>query len=166
MFCVYWDVNTSSFNIPAVIQSVCLQASDQVGARAKSFELLTHRLTQVYMNLLWFENLLLMRLWVWNTYLVLLWNRALAYPRALLPSGDPIFTPPCDLRHAIPWPHVILSSAQIQIYLRTNHLGKQRKQIVWPRVWLSRKSVPRIVSGHRWRHSQALINIHAKITPL
>ena len=47
MFCVYWDVNTnlgsSSFNIPAVIQSVCLQASDQVGARAKSFELLTHR---------------------------------------------------------------------------------------------------------------------------
>ena len=47
MFYVYWDVNTnfgsSSFNIPAVIQSVCLQASDQVGARAKSFELLTHR---------------------------------------------------------------------------------------------------------------------------
>ena len=47
MFCVYLDVNTnlgsSSFNIPAVIQSVCLQASDQVGARAKSFELLTHR---------------------------------------------------------------------------------------------------------------------------
>ena len=47
MFCVYWDVNTSlmssSFNIPAVIQSVCLQASDQVGARAKNFELLTHR---------------------------------------------------------------------------------------------------------------------------
>ena len=29
--------------IPAVIQSVCLQASDQVGARAKCFELLTHR---------------------------------------------------------------------------------------------------------------------------
>ena len=49
MFCVYWDVNTnmvsSSFNIPAdaVIQSVCLQASDQVGAKAKSFELLTLR---------------------------------------------------------------------------------------------------------------------------
>ena len=47
MFYVYWDVNTSlrssSFNIPAVIQSVCLQASDQVGAKAKSFELLTHR---------------------------------------------------------------------------------------------------------------------------
>ena len=42
------------------------------------------------MNLLWFENLLLMRLWVWNTYLVLLWNRALAYPRALLHSGGPL----------------------------------------------------------------------------
>ena len=42
------------------------------------------------MNLLWFENLLLMRLWVWNTYLVLLWNRDLAYPRALLPSGGPL----------------------------------------------------------------------------
>ena len=39
------------------------------------------------MNLLWFDNLILMRLWVWNAYLVLLWNRALAYPRALLPSG-------------------------------------------------------------------------------
>ena len=51
-------------------------------------------------------------------------------------------------------------------YLRTNHIGKQSKQIVWPRVWLSRKSVPRIVSGHRWRHSQALINIHVKIMPL
>ena len=51
-------------------------------------------------------------------------------------------------------------------YLRTNHIGKQRKQIVWPRVWLSRKSVPRIVSGHRWRHSQALMNIHVEITPL
>ena len=47
-------------------------------------------LTQVYMILLWFENLLLMRLWVWNAYLVLLWNRALAYPRALLPSGGPL----------------------------------------------------------------------------
>ena len=90
MFCVCWDVNislgSSSFNIPAVIQSVCLQASDRVGARAKSFELLT----QVYMNLLWFENLLLMRLWVWNAYLVLLWNRALAYPQAPLSSGGPL----------------------------------------------------------------------------
>ena len=45
-------------------------------------------------------------------------------------SAGPIFTLPCDLPHAIPWPHVILSSAQIQIYLRTNHIGKQRKQIV------------------------------------
>ena len=42
------------------------------------------------MNLLWYEKLLLMRLWVWNAYLVLLWNRALAYPRALLPSGGPL----------------------------------------------------------------------------
>ena len=35
MFCVYWafqyKLGSSSFNIPAVIQSVCLQASDQVG---------------------------------------------------------------------------------------------------------------------------------------
>ena len=47
MFCVHWDVNTSlrstSFVIPPVIQSVCLQPSDQVGGRANSFELLTHR---------------------------------------------------------------------------------------------------------------------------
>ena len=55
-----------------------------------SMELLLIDVAQVYMNLLWFENLLLMRLWVWNTYLVLLWNRALAYPRALLPSGGPL----------------------------------------------------------------------------
>ena len=43
MFCVYWacqyKLGSSSFNIPAVIQSVCLQASDQVGVRAKIFEL-------------------------------------------------------------------------------------------------------------------------------
>ena len=37
------NLGSSSFNIPTVIQSVCLQASDQVGARAKSFEFLTHR---------------------------------------------------------------------------------------------------------------------------
>ena len=37
-----------------------------------------------YMNLLWFENLLLMRLWVWNAYLVLLWNRALALRNILM----------------------------------------------------------------------------------
>ena len=42
------------------------------------------------MNLLWFMNLLSMRLWVWNAYLVLLWNRDLAYPWALLPSGGPL----------------------------------------------------------------------------
>ena len=34
---------SSNFHIPAVIKSVCLQASDQVGATAKGFELLTHR---------------------------------------------------------------------------------------------------------------------------
>ena len=43
MFCVYWacqyKLGSSSFNIPAVIQSVCLQASDQVGVRANTFEL-------------------------------------------------------------------------------------------------------------------------------
>ena len=47
MFCVYWVTiqawGSSSFQIHAVIQSVCLQASDQVGAKAKGFELLTHR---------------------------------------------------------------------------------------------------------------------------
>ena len=40
-------VNTSfglgCFDIPAIIQLVCLQANDQIGARAKGFELLTHR---------------------------------------------------------------------------------------------------------------------------
>ena len=47
MFCVYWVTiqawRSSSFLIPAVIQSVCLQASDQVGAKTKGFELLTYR---------------------------------------------------------------------------------------------------------------------------
>ena len=94
MFCVYWacqyKLGSSSCNIPAVIQSVCLQASDQVGVglRALNYKLID--VAQVYMNLLWFENLLLMRLWVWNAYLVLLWKRDLAYPRALLPSGGPL----------------------------------------------------------------------------
>ena len=41
--CQYKLLGSSSFQIPAVIQSVCLQTSDQVGARAKGFELLTHR---------------------------------------------------------------------------------------------------------------------------
>ena len=47
MFCVYcvttqaWG--SSSFQIPAVIQSVCLQVGDQVRAKDKGFELLTHR---------------------------------------------------------------------------------------------------------------------------
>ena len=47
MFCVYWvTIQTwglSSFQIPAVIQSVCLQVGDQVGAKDKGFELLPHR---------------------------------------------------------------------------------------------------------------------------
>ena len=37
------SLGSSSFNIPAVIHSVCLQVSDQVGVREKGFELLTHR---------------------------------------------------------------------------------------------------------------------------
>ena len=94
MFCVYWVTiqtwGSSSFQIPAVIQSVCLQVGDQVGAKDKGFELLPHRCRSSIMNLLWFVNLLLMRLWVWNAYLVLLWNRALAYSRTPLPSGGPL----------------------------------------------------------------------------
>ena len=47
MFGVYWvtiqNWGSSSFQIPAVIQSVCLQVGDQVGAEDKGFELLTHR---------------------------------------------------------------------------------------------------------------------------
>ena len=39
----YKLLGSSSFQIPAVIQSVCLQASDQAGVRAKGFELLAHR---------------------------------------------------------------------------------------------------------------------------
>ena len=43
MFLCLLGVNTSlgssRFHIPAVIQSVCLQGKDQVGARAKGFEL-------------------------------------------------------------------------------------------------------------------------------
>ena len=46
MLCLL-GVNTTlgseSFDIPEVIQSVCLQASDPVEAKAKGFELLTHR---------------------------------------------------------------------------------------------------------------------------
>ena len=49
------------------------------------------------MNLLWFGNLLFMRLWVWNAYSILLWNRALAYPRALLHSGGPMS---CEFWHS------------------------------------------------------------------
>ena len=47
MFCVYWVTiqtwGSSSFQIPTVIQSVCLQVGDQVGAKDKGFELLPHR---------------------------------------------------------------------------------------------------------------------------
>ena len=48
------SLGSSSFHIPAVIQAVCLQSNDQVGTKAKGFELLTHRCMskQVYMNLL------------------------------------------------------------------------------------------------------------------
>ena len=46
MFCVYWvtiqNWGSSSFQISAVIQSVGLQVGDQVGAKDKGFELLTH----------------------------------------------------------------------------------------------------------------------------
>ena len=61
---------SARFEIPAVIQSMCLQINDQLRARAKGFgNYYLIDVAQVYMN---FENLLLMRLWVWNTYLVLL----------------------------------------------------------------------------------------------
>ena len=48
MFCVYWVTIHSSLGVkqfpnPAVIQSVCLQVGDQVGAKDKGFELLPHR---------------------------------------------------------------------------------------------------------------------------
>ena len=47
MLCVHW-VSVQAwghylFEIPTVIQSVCLQASDEAGARAKGFKLFTHR---------------------------------------------------------------------------------------------------------------------------
>ena len=46
MFCVY-GVSIQAWGQPVstspVIHSVCLQANDQVGAKAKGFELLTHR---------------------------------------------------------------------------------------------------------------------------
>ena len=35
--------SSSSFQIPPVTQSVCLQVGNQVGAKDKGFELLTHR---------------------------------------------------------------------------------------------------------------------------
>ena len=34
---IFTSLGSSSFHIPAVIQSVCLQASDQVGARALNY---------------------------------------------------------------------------------------------------------------------------------
>ena len=90
-FCQY-KRGVSCFTIPAVKQSVSLQTQHT----AKSFELgLNYYLinaTQVYMALLWFGNLIAlnMRRWVRNTYSVLLWNRASAYPSALLHSGGPV----------------------------------------------------------------------------
>ena len=54
MFCVYWVTiqawGSSSLQIPAEIQSVCLQVGDQVGAKALNYELID--VAQVYMNLL------------------------------------------------------------------------------------------------------------------
>ena len=62
------SVGSTCFEIPAVIQSVCLQASDLLRSRTKGFEIRWNYqlidVAQVYMSLLWFENLLLMRLWV------------------------------------------------------------------------------------------------------
>ena len=55
-------------------------------------------------------------LWVWNAYLVLLWNRALAYPRALLPSGGPLsrgfwqLTTPLRWRFPDIWHHCHFAS--------------------------------------------------------
>ena len=88
--CQYKLLGSSSFQIPAVIQSVCLQASDQKGARAKGFVLLTHRCRWSIYELAVIWELALNEAFVWNAYLVLLWNRALAYPQALLPSGGPL----------------------------------------------------------------------------
>ena len=98
MFCAYWVSvqawGSVCFEIPTVIESVCLQVNDQLrkpGLRVLALmELLTHICRSSIYDLLWFGNLLLMRLWVWNAYLVLLWNRAWAYPRALLHSGGPL----------------------------------------------------------------------------
>ena len=48
MFCVYWVtihscLGVKQFPNPRIIQSVCLQVGDQVGAKDKGFELLPHR---------------------------------------------------------------------------------------------------------------------------
>ena len=50
--CQYKLLGSSSFQIPAVIQSVCLQASDQVGAGANALNYVPIDVAKVYMNLL------------------------------------------------------------------------------------------------------------------
>ena len=88
MFCVYWVTiqawGSSSFQIPAVMQSVCLQASDQVGAKVKGFELLTHRChSSIYEVAVIWELALNEALGIKRIF-------SLGYPRALLPSGGPL----------------------------------------------------------------------------
>ena len=46
------NLGVKQFPNPPVIQSVCLQVGDQVGAKDKGFELLLIDVAQVYMNLL------------------------------------------------------------------------------------------------------------------
>ena len=75
-------VNTS---LGSIIQSVCLQANEQVGVRAKGFELLTHRCCSIYELIL--ELALNEALGMKH---LLLWNKALAYPRAQLHCGGPL----------------------------------------------------------------------------
>ena len=94
MFCVYWVTiqtwGSSSFQIPAVIQSVCLQVGDHVGAKDKGFELLPHRCRSSIYELAVIWELALNEALGMKRIFVLLWNRALAYPRTLLPSGGPL----------------------------------------------------------------------------
>ena len=81
------SLGSSSFYIPAVIQPVCLQASDQVGARAKGFELLTHRYrSSIYELAVIWELALNEASGMKRIFSI----RTLAYPRALLPSGGPL----------------------------------------------------------------------------
>ena len=115
------------------------------------------------MNLLWFENLLLMRLWVWNAYLVLLWNRALDYPRALLPSGGPLscefwqLTTPLSV-----WKAVQITFRRWQGHSATSTLGHYHRRChnvgtAWPSsaslrvychlAWCSQVRQCRLIAG-------------------